>query len=72
MNVAFACWNRRIAPVFDSARQILIVQVESGRIVREEQQVLPGIFRFKRHCVSRSWESERWYAEQSPGLSTEW
>jgi len=42
MNVAFSCWNNRVAPVFDSAGQILIVQVESGRIVREEQQILPG------------------------------
>jgi predicted Fe-Mo cluster-binding NifX family protein len=42
MNAAFACWNHRIAPVFDSARQVLLVRAESGRIVSETQRVLPG------------------------------
>jgi predicted Fe-Mo cluster-binding NifX family protein len=42
MNTAFSCWNNRIAPVFDNARQVLLVRVDSGRIIGEEQQVLPG------------------------------
>ena len=42
MNAAFACWNNRIAPVFDSARQILLVRVESGQVISETQQVLSG------------------------------
>lgn len=35
MKTAFACWDNRIAPVFDTAQQILVVTVESGRIVHE-------------------------------------
>jgi len=42
MKAAFACWENRIAPVFDTARRIHIVEVESGRIVREGQEILPG------------------------------
>jgi predicted Fe-Mo cluster-binding NifX family protein len=41
MRVAFACWDRRIAPVFDTVRQIHVVEIESGRIVSEMQAVLP-------------------------------
>lgn len=40
--VAFAYWGNRIAPVFDIARQIRIVEVESGRIVGESQEIFPG------------------------------
>lgn len=42
MKAAFAYWNHRIAPVFDFARRILLVEVESGRIVREAMESLPG------------------------------
>jgi len=42
MKAAFACWENRIAPVFDTARRIHVVEVESGRIVREGQETLPG------------------------------
>lgn len=42
MKAAFAVWNHRIAPVFDSARQILLVKVESGRVVGEARESLPG------------------------------
>lgn len=37
---AFAYWENRIAPVFDTTRRIRIVEVESGQIAREEQQTL--------------------------------
>lgn len=40
MIAAFACWNERIAPVFDVARKIRIVEVESGRIIRETEETL--------------------------------
>ncbi|MDA8138846.1 MAG: hypothetical protein M0036_09350 [Desulfobacteraceae bacterium] len=33
MKAAFATWGDRIAPLFDAARQIQIVQMDSGRIV---------------------------------------
>jgi predicted Fe-Mo cluster-binding NifX family protein len=41
MKAAFAYWGHRIAPVFDVARQIHLVEVESGRIVGEGQELLP-------------------------------
>ena len=34
IKAAFATWNNRIAPVFDVARSIQLVETESGRIVR--------------------------------------
>lgn len=37
---AFACWNNRIAPVFDTAREFLIVEAKSGKIIRETQEIL--------------------------------
>jgi predicted Fe-Mo cluster-binding NifX family protein len=40
MKTAFATWNNRIAPVFDVARHIHIVEAESGRIVREAREEL--------------------------------
>ena len=41
MKAAFSVWNNRIAPVFDVAGQIHIVEVEAGRIIRETQEVFP-------------------------------
>lgn len=41
MKVAFATWDNRIAPVFDVARQIHLIEAESGRILTETQEVLP-------------------------------
>jgi predicted Fe-Mo cluster-binding NifX family protein len=40
MRTAFAAWNDRIAPVFDVARHIHIVETESGRIVEEAWEEL--------------------------------
>lgn len=42
MKTAFPFWENRIAPVFDTARQVYIVEMESGRIVREDQEPLTG------------------------------
>lgn len=42
MKTAFPFWENRIAPVFDTARQVYIVEVESRRIVREDQESLTG------------------------------
>ena len=42
MKTAFAVWNHRIAPVFDVARQVHIVETESGRIVGEAGETLPN------------------------------
>ncbi len=41
MKVALACWNQRIAPVFDVAGEIRVIEVETGRIVGDIRQVLP-------------------------------
>jgi predicted Fe-Mo cluster-binding NifX family protein len=40
MKTAFAAWNNRIAPVFDVARHIYIVNTESGQIVGEAREEL--------------------------------
>jgi predicted Fe-Mo cluster-binding NifX family protein len=41
MKAAFAHWKNRIAPVFDTARKIQLVEVESGRLVGQTQDMLP-------------------------------
>ena len=40
VRTAFPVWDNRIAPVFDVARHVLLVDVESGRIVREVKETL--------------------------------
>jgi hypothetical protein len=42
MKAAFSIWNARIAPVFDTARQVHIVEAESGRLLGEADETLPG------------------------------
>jgi predicted Fe-Mo cluster-binding NifX family protein len=42
MKAAFSSWNKRIAPVFDVARQFFIVESDAGRIVREAQETIPA------------------------------
>jgi predicted Fe-Mo cluster-binding NifX family protein len=37
---AFATWNDRIAPVFDAARRIHLVDAESGRVLTEASEAL--------------------------------
>ena len=37
MKTAFAYWENRIAPVFDTARDLLLVESEGERITREER-----------------------------------
>jgi predicted Fe-Mo cluster-binding NifX family protein len=41
MKAAFAAWNNRIAPVFDVARRVHIVEAEAGRQIAEIQARLP-------------------------------
>lgn len=40
MKIAFANWDNRIAPVFDTVRQLHVVDIESGEIVNEVQETL--------------------------------
>ena len=42
MKVALATWNGRISPVFDVARQVLMLDVEDGRVVARHEETLPG------------------------------
>lgn len=42
MKTAFAVWNNRIAPVFDVARRVILVESESARQVAQSQALLPG------------------------------
>jgi predicted Fe-Mo cluster-binding NifX family protein len=42
MKVAFAHWDQRIAPVFDTARQVRVVEAASGEIIRETEEPLVG------------------------------
>jgi predicted Fe-Mo cluster-binding NifX family protein len=41
MKVAFSSWNNRIAPVFDVARHVLIVDEDSGSSTGETAHILP-------------------------------
>lgn len=41
MKAAFAAWENRIAPVFDVARKIHLVETEGAKVIRETQELLP-------------------------------
>jgi predicted Fe-Mo cluster-binding NifX family protein len=38
---AFPHWDNRIAPVFDTARRFVVIDVQAGRIIGEKQAFLP-------------------------------
>ena len=40
MKIAFAHWENRIAPVFDTAGQVYLIDVESGHILTESKETL--------------------------------
>jgi predicted Fe-Mo cluster-binding NifX family protein len=42
MKIAVTIWNDRIAPVFDVARDIRIVEVVEGRTIDQEEDILTG------------------------------
>jgi predicted Fe-Mo cluster-binding NifX family protein len=42
MRVALATWNGRISPVFDVARQLLILEMRDGKPLQRKEEVLPG------------------------------
>jgi predicted Fe-Mo cluster-binding NifX family protein len=42
MRVAFAVWNDRVAPVFDVARQVYVIDTRSGQILAEEISSIEG------------------------------
>lgn len=43
MKTAFAYWENRIAPVFDTARWIHVIETESGRVTGERREPLPEV-----------------------------
>ena len=40
MKTAFTYWNKRISPVFDTARRIKIIESDSGRVVHESLETM--------------------------------
>ncbi len=42
MKVALATWNGRVSPVFDVARQVVLLDIEEGRVVSRREEALPG------------------------------
>lgn len=40
--IAFSSWNSRVAPVFDVAGRICLVETEAGRILSETVEILPA------------------------------
>ena len=41
MKLALTSWNGRISPVFDVARQVLVCEIEGGRVIARHQAALP-------------------------------
>jgi len=42
MKVALTTWNGRISPVCDVARQVLMLDVQDGRVTARREEPLPG------------------------------
>ncbi|MBM4043828.1 MAG: dinitrogenase iron-molybdenum cofactor biosynthesis protein [Planctomycetes bacterium] len=42
MRVALAVWNGRVSPVFDVARELMVVEVDGGREVSRLRQEIDG------------------------------
>lgn len=40
LKTAFSCWDERIAPVFDTTRQLHVVETAAGRVVGEKKEAL--------------------------------
>lgn len=39
---AFSCWNGRIAPLFDTARELHVVETDGSRVVSRAEESLPA------------------------------
>ncbi len=42
MKLALANWNGRISPVFDVARQVVLLEIERGLVTARREEPLPG------------------------------
>lgn len=40
MKVAFTVWDGRISPVFDTAREVLVVDIENNQVIAETHEVI--------------------------------
>lgn len=40
IKIAFSIWNQRIAPVFDVARRIRVVETEAGKVIGDREEAL--------------------------------
>lgn len=47
MIIGLPILDNRIAPVFDVAREILLVSIDDGKVIQQELLILPGIAREK-------------------------
>jgi predicted Fe-Mo cluster-binding NifX family protein len=56
MKAAFATWNHRIAPVFDVARHLHMVEAEDGRIIQESQASLGDDYQSQRALCLAEWK----------------
>jgi len=53
MKTAFSSWNNRIAPVFDVARQVFLVEIDADRIISEIVETIPpDDFMAKAQCLA--------------------
>lgn len=48
MKTAFSIWDNRIAPVFDTARQVLVLDIQRGRIAGEMKEAIPDELPFQK------------------------
>lgn len=48
MKTAFSCWNDRIAPVFDTARNLLLIKRADGELYRETAEIDTDLPLFQR------------------------
>jgi predicted Fe-Mo cluster-binding NifX family protein len=42
MKTAFSFWGQRIAPVFDTAELVFVVETDARKVIREAEERLPG------------------------------
>ncbi len=48
MKIALTSWQNRIAPVFDVAQKLLLLEVEAGQILKRSCATLPGQLPFQK------------------------
>jgi hypothetical protein len=72
MKAAFTVWNDRIAPLFDVARQIYVVESDDGHIIDQQRVALGSDVPAVKPGSSLKWASAPWSVEQSPVRCKAW